>query len=389
MEYLSEERKESVETFKAVTQDIDDEKCIRTLTEYNWELEAAILGYMQSGHVRRVSITDEPEEIIQSPPRRVPIVFQRRITWYPLRWGVRVLVAPLRCGFNLALLAVRPVLWLLASSTGMRAIFPSLVGRHQETRQPEPPHIFERRYNGLYGDNHPPFLTCTFDNALRRAKQDLMPLLVYIYKEDDPVHATFARNIMSDLAWIEHVTANFLVWAASETSAEGYNVTHEVLHSENPPIMTVLVQVDSEIHLLESLDGPIDLSQALDTLMTATESANHCLYDIRAQRRQSIQNQLLKEEQDLAFEQALQLDRHKEELKLEEEQRLEAEETKRLEEKMVFEREQEEVLANKQAEFDSLPCEPSEKDQNVVRIVIKLPDGTRLGRRFNESDTVL
>lgn len=106
---------------------------------------------------------------------------------------------------------------------------------------------------------------------------------------------------------------------------------------------------------------------------------------------------LLREQQDDEYFASLQADREKELKAIEEAERhhLEAaaarqaafEEEKHREEearrKLFEEEEFERILAAKQA---SLPHEPSPDDENAVTLLIRMPDGSRCGRRFLKSD---
>ena len=93
-------------------------------------------------------------------------------------------------------------------------------------------------------------------------------------------------------------------------------------------------------------------------------------------------NQTIREEQDAALQDALRQDQEKERKKREEEEekrRAEEEEMNRLQE----ERNRKERIARAKIDCAGriLP-EPEKSDPNVVRIVIKLPEGQRLERRF-------
>ncbi|XVF51549.1 hypothetical protein PTKIN_Ptkin04bG0193500 [Pterospermum kingtungense] len=106
---------------------------------------------------------------------------------------------------------------------------------------------------------------------------------------------------------------------------------------------------------------------------------------------------LIREQQDDEYNASLQADREKElkaiqeaeALRLEEEAAREAalEEEKRREEeirrKMEEEQECERQLAAKEA---SLPVEPAADEENAVTLLVRMPDGSRRGRRFLKSD---
>ncbi|GER44542.1 UBX domain-containing family protein [Striga asiatica] len=95
---------------------------------------------------------------------------------------------------------------------------------------------------------------------------------------------------------------------------------------------------------------------------------------------------LIREQQDDEYLAALQADREKE-LKAKEEAEAALAEEKRKEDelrrKQLEEEEVERQLAAKEA---SLPQEPTAEDENAVTLLVRMPDGTRRGRRFLKSD---
>ncbi|XP_023752806.1 plant UBX domain-containing protein 8 [Lactuca sativa] len=95
---------------------------------------------------------------------------------------------------------------------------------------------------------------------------------------------------------------------------------------------------------------------------------------------------LIREQQDDEYLASLQADREKElleqsakEAAMEEERRKEEEARIKLEEEQEIERQ----LAAKEA---SLPHEPSPDDENAVTLLVRMPDGSRRGRRFLRTD---
>ncbi|CAK9188103.1 unnamed protein product [Ilex paraguariensis] len=106
---------------------------------------------------------------------------------------------------------------------------------------------------------------------------------------------------------------------------------------------------------------------------------------------------LIREQQDDEYLASLQADREKElkareeaearrldeqaarEAALQEDMRKEDESRRRLEEEQEVER----LLAAKEA---SLPHEPTSADENAITLLVRMPDGSRRGRRFIKSD---
>ncbi|CAL5004878.1 unnamed protein product [Urochloa decumbens] len=106
---------------------------------------------------------------------------------------------------------------------------------------------------------------------------------------------------------------------------------------------------------------------------------------------------LLREQQDDEYLAALQADRDKELKAVQEAELRRAEESaareaalerqkKEEEEKLNKQREEEELESELAAKQASLPKEPLQNDEGAVTVVVRMPDGSRRGRRFLKSD---
>ncbi|KAL3619329.1 hypothetical protein CASFOL_036899 [Castilleja foliolosa] len=95
---------------------------------------------------------------------------------------------------------------------------------------------------------------------------------------------------------------------------------------------------------------------------------------------------LIREQQNDEYVAALQADREKE-LKAKEEAKAALAEERRKEEELRRKQQEEEETERQLAEKGaSLPQEPTPDDQNAVTLLVRMPDGNRLGRRFLKSD---
>ena len=108
----------------------------------------------------------------------------------------------------------------------------------------------------------------------------------------------------------------------------------------------------------------------------------------RADRAERHMTQTIRQEQDEALQDALRQDQEKERKKKEEEdekRRLEEEEKMRLD----AEQNRKEKIARAKVDFTSfIPDEPDKTASDAIRIVIKLPEGQRLERRFLKTDSM-
>ncbi|RDX72068.1 Plant UBX domain-containing protein 8, partial [Mucuna pruriens] len=95
---------------------------------------------------------------------------------------------------------------------------------------------------------------------------------------------------------------------------------------------------------------------------------------------------LIREQQDDEYLASLQADREKELKAMEEAEAAREEERQRAEESRRKLQEEQELETQLAAKEVSLPPEPSSDDDNAVTLLVKMPDGSRRGRRFVRSD---
>lgn len=107
----------------------------------------------------------------------------------------------------------------------------------------------------------------------------------------------------------------------------------------------------------------------------------------REDRQARAMNQEIRRQQDQDYEVSLEADRAKERAKAEERRKKEKEEMRKQLAVDAINKRKKDMMALRQQLKDSLPSEP-EADEQVLRILIKLPDGTRLERRFHRQESI-
>jgi FAS-associated factor 2 len=90
----------------------------------------------------------------------------------------------------------------------------------------------------------------------------------------------------------------------------------------------------------------------------------------------------------LAFQQTLALDQERERLRQEEARRKREEEEAREREQQMLLHRMKEKEKRKEALHLLLPAEPPVDDKQATKIMIRLPDGSRLQRRFRSEDQI-
>jgi FAS-associated factor 2 len=123
-------------------------------------------------------------------------------------------------------------------------------------------------------------------------------------------------------------------------------------------------------------------------LQKAIEDNERSLVLARLEQQERNMNQILREEQDQAYQESLKADQEKERRKQEEKKRREDEEKSRKKQEVDEIRRREKLIQLKLGLADKIPKEPEPNEPDSIRILIKLPNGTRLERRFLKTDSI-
>ncbi|KAK6626449.1 hypothetical protein RUM44_008922 [Polyplax serrata] len=232
-----------------------------------------------------------------------------------------------------------------------------------------------------YGDAHPVFYQGTYSQALNDAKQELRFLLVYLHSEKNSDSINFCRDVLTNSEVITYINQNLLFWACSIYTGEGYRVS-QALRDNSHPFLAIIVYREGRMTVVARMEGAVDPVELLRRLRAVIKENEICLTAARAERMERSFNQTLRAQQDEAYQQSLLADQEKERLRLAERKKLEEMEKmkRKIEEEEV--KRKEEIRRLKIEYLDRIPEEPSSSHPDAVQLVIKLPCGARLERRF-------
>ncbi|XP_065940222.1 FAS-associated factor 2-like [Magallana gigas] len=154
------------------------------------------------------------------------------------------------------------------------------------------------------------------------------------------------------------------------------------------PFLALIVLRQNRMIVVARIEGPIRPGELIEKLERILQDNEASLIAARAEREERDFTQTLRREQDAAYLESLKADQEKERKRREEQdkidqekQRLVDEENKRKE--MIQERER-----MKEELKIEIPEEPAVNDPDVVRIVLKLPHGSRIERRFLKNQSL-
>ncbi|EDW11088.1 FAS-associated factor 2 [Drosophila mojavensis] len=248
---------------------------------------------------------------------------------------------------------------------------------------------FIREYHERYPE-HPVFYQGTYAQALNDAKQELRFLLVYLHKDptQNPDVESFCRDTLSSRPVIDYINANTLLWGCDVSTPEGYRVM-QTLTVRTYPLMVMISLRANRMMVVGRFEGDCTSEELLRRLQSVITVNEVWLSQARADRLERNFTQTLRRQQDEAYEQSLLADEEKERQRQRERDAarevIEAEERARRD----VELRKEEIARQKIELANLVPQEPPADAADAIAVVFKLPDGTRLERRFQQTNSIL
>lgn len=247
---------------------------------------------------------------------------------------------------------------------------------------------FIQSYNEKY-PIHPTFYQGTYAQALNDAKRELKFLLIYLHSElsssyQNDVH-TFCSQTLSNQSVIDYINRTMLFWGCDISLPEGYRVSHSINASRIYPIMVLIGLRSNKMVIMGRMEGDCTPEELLRRLQMIVNDNEIWLNQARSERLERSLTQSLRQQQDEAYEQSLRADQEKERKRQQErEEILKAQKAE--EEARKAEQERKESIARLKIELASrVPSEPPPNTPETISIVIKLPSGARISRRFPHS----
>jgi FAS-associated factor 2 len=199
-------------------------------------------------------------------------------------------------------------------------LFPKRI-RYQTISKP-----FHEKFKELYGEKGPVFLQGSYSQALEKAKQDLLFLLVILHSEDhDDTHQFCIETLVSE-PFVNYINEkNILVWGGNVKESEAYKVS-TMLGATKYPFMAFIALHENRMKVVHRFEGMIPATSLVDTMDRLIERLNRP-YEVARQERASREAaRSIREQQDAAYQESLRLDREKaDRLRLEQQEQMEKE----------------------------------------------------------------
>ncbi|XP_068643775.1 plant UBX domain-containing protein 10-like [Aristolochia californica] len=194
-------------------------------------------------------------------------------------------------------------------------------GRREHRVYFQPPHevsvapedwFFHKSYEEEYGFSHPFFYACRFAEALKIAEEEKKLLFVYLHSPEHPYTPPFCSETLGSDLVVQFLDSNFVSWGAIPSRGEGLQMT-SALRAFSFPFCAVLAPVSGgSIAVLQQVEGPVSPAELVEILQRTTEEQGLAFRTPRATEDERIKaNRQLRQEQDAAYNAALQIDKER------------------------------------------------------------------------------
>ncbi|XP_068636544.1 plant UBX domain-containing protein 10-like [Aristolochia californica] len=282
------------------------------------------------------------------------------------------------------------------------------IGRREHRAHFQPPQevlvtpeewVFLRSYEERYGFFHPFFYACRFAEALKIAEEEKKFLFVYLHSPEHPYTPPFCSETLGSELVVQFLDSNFVSWAAISSGGEGLQMT-SALRAASFPFCAVVSPVSSSgIAVLQQVEGPVSPTELVEILQRTTEERGLAFRTLATEDEGIIANRQLRQQQDAAYNAALQLDKDRERLRdlAIEEASVNHQKTVAVRTKKGTEKPDRNVAATKQtgSEMKEAIKESHNKGATtpgenpmVTQIQIRFPDGERKEQSFSCTDNI-
>lgn len=238
-----------------------------------------------------------------------------------------------------------------------------------------------------------PVMQDSYAAALDMAKRDLKFLLVIILSPEHDSHHEFMQETLLSprlRTLVLDSSRNTVLWAGDVRDSEAYQVSEALRCTAFP--FTALVghtgQGSGGMTVLARLTGVMPMDVWMEKLERTMSQHRSRLDEARQERQARDLDRRMREEQDGAYERSLAIDRER--ARQQKEAAAKAKEAEKNKARAEAQRADFEAKSRQWRHWRALdiPSEPGEKEPDVVRVRIALPEHGRIMRRFRGTESL-
>lgn len=368
-----EDNTELIAHFQEVTGVDSLERCRELLSAHSWDLEAAVQDALTQREGGTPVYAPPPPPPPPPPPQQA--VLPRQQGWW--EWLNNLALFPLR--------------FVLHTANEVLQVLVNLVFGFQPQPAQNPRadvQQFVSSFEVQYGLQHPAFLVASYQQALSQARGELKFLLVYLHSPGHQDTPHFCRAVLCSQVFADFLSErSVLLWCVAVNTEEGVRVSF-VMRENTYPFLALIVLRQGRMVVCERVEGCGDVGVLLGRLGRAVEACQSELVVERNERLRRRADQALREAQDEAFEASLAADRAKQRDREAEEERVRREQEREREREKEEARKVREFAEQRSESVGRLPIEPESGDPDTLHVILRLPSGQRLERRFSTHDSL-
>ncbi|RSL89481.1 hypothetical protein CEP52_014892 [Fusarium oligoseptatum] len=310
-------------------------------------------------------------------------------------WIIGLVLAPFGWGWRAASTLFRTLIYVLSflpASIRPRAVTSRISTGFRGTngRRPLMPRDtaarFKREFEEEYGENELPFFEGGVAQAHDLAKKELKFMLVVLMSPEHDDTESFVKDTLlfpEVVDFIKDPANNIVLWGGNVLDSEAYQVAQEYICTKFPFSALVCLtpkEGSTRMGIAKRLVGPMPPATYLSELRAAIEKYGADLEGVRAERVAQEVTRNLRTEQDSAYERSLAIDRERARQKREAAAAAAAAEKRAQEEAEAAARLEEKRQQWRAWRATTIVAEPPTSDKNVVRVALKMPEESGIGR---------
>jgi len=225
----------------------------------------------------------------------------------------------------------------------------------------------------VYGSEIPKLFSGSFPQVMISSKSRNMPVLLYLFNEEDLNSIPFCLEVLSAPAIVNIINELFIFWVI-KLDGELNTLVSNVFKTRDQPLFFILKETPNQgIIVVDFMQGLKSANQFLEELMILHQKSQN--------EGVVTEKQLLLQEQESEFQRSLEEDKRRERIRKEQEREQQRQQQMRqltLEERQKV----------RQEKAKRVPPEAQLNAPDASNIVIRLFDGSRIQRRFRKKDTL-
>ena len=247
----------------------------------------------------------------------------------------------------------------------------------------------------------PPFVPHSYLTAVRECKAQHKLLFLYLHHPSVRTDArSFVGSVLCSEAIRNFVSQNFIAWMGSAQAGDGARLA-STLRVRSYPFVALLAPVNNQLAVMYRREGETagsdssgssEEDEMIHAMLLKMEQYDNLTAGESRAEAERVEGRNLRAQQDREYQESLERDREQQrkkerdaEQKRRDEEERQAKQRAAEEEKQREERRKAERLERRQELLESLPLEPAAGGVAVVTVSVRLVDGKKISRRWEDS----